>query len=86
LSYDLLRFIPRSTICLHPFLQTLCWGITFLEFIFFDLVIFFSRLTYESDVLGIKVGLCLFRIWPLIKREVQATGLLPWSWARSWKS
>lgn len=37
LSYDLLRFIPCSTICLHPFLQTLCWGIFHFTLHFFRL-------------------------------------------------
>ena len=35
LSYDLLRFIPCSTICFHPLLSTFCWGIILIVFLIF---------------------------------------------------
>ena len=41
LSYDLLRFIPCSTICFHPLQSTFCWGINLIVFLSFSLFYFF---------------------------------------------
>ena len=53
LTYDLLRFIPCSTICFHPLQSTFCWGIN--HFIFFLL----GSLFVINTVLFIFENFCL---------------------------
>ena len=73
LSYDLLRFIPCSTICSHPFQYLLHWGIILFVFAVFGLI---------KKGISMSLSLCVFRVKNTLTLIYQVSDFLPFQCVR----